>query len=155
MTSRQSRQYATLEQAHIDAQAAVPCVLVAEDDTRMRELLADTLRRDGHEVIEARDGAELLDYIGELHLSPRGDPPIDLIITDVRMPTLSGIDVLAELRWADWAIPVIVITAFGDADLHAEAKRLGAAAVFDKPFDLDDIRTAVFRYAGTAGRLAR
>jgi DNA-binding response OmpR family regulator len=125
-----------------------PHVLLAEDDTRMRQLVAATLRRDGFDVTEAKDGAELLDWIGELCLHPRNGRPVDLIITDIRMPTLSGLNVLTELRWDDCAIPVIMITAFGDEETHAEARRLGAAAVLDKPFELDDIRAAALHFVG-------
>ncbi len=60
------------------------------------------------------------------------------------MPGWNGLAVLQHLRREDWAMPFIVITAFGDEDTHQEASRLGAAAVFDKPFDVDDLRTAVF-----------
>jgi len=120
-------------------------VLVAEDDTRMRQLLAAMLRRAGFEVTEAKNGAELLDCIGNLGATPTRS--IDLIISDIRMPMLSGLDVLTEARWDRWDIPVILITAFGDEDTHAEARRLGAAAVFDKPFELDVIRSAALLYA--------
>lgn len=112
----------------------------------MRQLLAFTLQRDGFDVTAARDGAELLDWIGDLRLDPGRRPTVDLIITDIRMPALSGLDVLAELRWDSCAIPVIVITAFGDEETHGKARRLGAVAVFDKPFELHDIRAAALSY---------
>jgi DNA-binding response OmpR family regulator len=118
-------------------------VLIAEDDADMRKLLAERLRREGFEVLEARDGRELVELIAAQVLGGSGDrPPIDLVISDVRMPGMSGLDALASLRRHDWGTPFIVITAFGDADTHAEARRLGAAAVFDKPFDVDDLCTA-------------
>lgn len=123
-------------------------VVLAEDDVRMRQLLASLLRRAGFDVTEARDGAELLDWLGELHMRPIDGRPVDLVITDINMPTLSGLDVLTELRWDDWAIPVIIITAFGDERTHAECMRLGAAGVFNKPFDLDDLRKAALHLAG-------
>jgi DNA-binding response OmpR family regulator len=61
---------------------------------------------------------------------------------------LTGLDVLTELRWDDWAIPVILITAFGDEDTHAEGERLGAAAVFNKPFDIDSLCKAAMHFTG-------
>jgi DNA-binding response OmpR family regulator len=127
----------------------LPRVLLAEDDAQMRLMLASALRRDGCEVIEVSDGWELLRYLTENRLEslPSLDTGasrrIDLLISDIRMPGRSGLDILAGMRWADWPMPVILITAFGDSQTHAEARRLGAAAVFDKPFDLDDFRTAV------------
>jgi DNA-binding NtrC family response regulator len=67
--------------------------------------------------------------------------PFDLIISDVRMPGYGGLDLLASLRHANSRVPVILITAFGSASTHAAAKRLGAFATLDKPFDLDDLMT--------------
>lgn len=119
-----------------------PRVLVAEDDREMRKLILRTLRKDGFSAEGVGSGSELLHRIGTSLLSSTGAPP-DLIISDIRMPGFSGLEVLSGLREADWSMPVILITAFGDEETHAEARRLGAAAVFDKPFDIDDLRTAV------------
>lgn len=116
-------------------------VLLAEDDHEMRRLLVATLRREGCDVIEARTGVQLSEQIALAH---EQDPPsIDLIISDVRMPGRSGLDVLGGLRRSERTTPVILITAFGDPETHAQAHRLGALAVFNKPFDLDDLRTLV------------
>jgi FixJ family two-component response regulator len=65
------------------------------------------------------------------------------------MPGLTGLEVLAGLRKRDQSTPVILITAFGDEQTHAEAKRLGATAVIDKPFDTADLLTAVRRALAT------
>jgi FixJ family two-component response regulator len=65
------------------------------------------------------------------------------------MHGVTGLDVLAGLRETDWATPVILLTAFGDAELHAEAHRLGALAVFDKPFDFRDLRKLARTVAGS------
>lgn len=127
----------------VDEARAAPLILVAEDDAALRAFLVQVLRRDGYEVVEAGDGAAALDRIG-LSRPGSGEPRMpDMLITDVRMPGLTGLEVLAGLRRADWATPVILITAFGDWRTLAEASRLGAAAVFAKPFDVDDLRTAV------------
>jgi len=66
----------------------------------------------------------------------------DLIVSDVRMPGWSGLDLLRFLRHRRSAIPVVLITAFGDRDTHERAARLGAA-VLDKPFALADLRRAI------------
>jgi DNA-binding NtrC family response regulator len=116
-------------------------VLLAEDDTEMRRLLVSALLRERCEVIEARNGLQLWE---QLERAVRGQQhELDLIISDVRMPGRSGLDVLRVLRRTDRQTPVILITAFGDPDTHAEAYKLGALAVFNKPFDLDDLRTLV------------
>lgn len=115
-------------------------VLVADDDSDTREALAQALRCDGYEVIEAQNGWELLQLLAD----PGQDPSaIDLVISDVRMPGKNGLDVLAGLRWANGSTPFILITGFGDLQMHAEARRLGAAAVLAKPFELDQLRTVV------------
>jgi len=124
-----------------------PRILLAEDDRAMRDLLAASLRGDGYDVIEAMNGIELLKQIHKIGSSMfEGQPePLDLVITDVRMPGFSGLEVLECLRDSEWRLPVIVITAFGDANTHHRALELGAAEVLDKPFDLDKLREVVFR----------
>ncbi len=119
-------------------------VVLAEDDNEMRALVRDALRADGYEVTEVANGSQLRSLLdaafgGQDHRS------IDLIITDNRMPKCTGLDVLTLLREQDWATPVILITAFGTDEVHAEAKRLGVAEVFDKPFKLQSLRAAARR----------
>jgi DNA-binding NtrC family response regulator len=133
----------TLNQRAVRADGRPRRVLLAEDDADMRRLLAQALRDDGYDVLEARNGSQLLDSIAALALEPDCDEPVDMIISDLRMPGRNGLSILAGLRDAQWMTPFILITAFGDDDTHAEAHRLGASAVFDKPFDVDDLRTAV------------
>jgi CheY-like chemotaxis protein len=113
----------------------------------MRSLIATALRADGFDVLEACDGRELHDMVRAMcPPGARMDLP-DVIVSDVRMPGPSGLDGLSLLRQSTWAIPVIVITGFGDSAVHDEARRLGAAVVLDKPFDLDVLRTAVLALA--------
>jgi DNA-binding NtrC family response regulator len=114
------------------APAESTLVLLAEDDAELRKLIAATLRGEGYEVLEAANGMELLDAL-ELMIVRRRPYAI---VSDVRMPLLSGMDVLAVMRAASTEIPVILITAFGDIDTHGEAHDLGAAAILDKPFDM-------------------
>jgi CheY-like chemotaxis protein len=121
-------------------------VIVADDDPDMRELLASTLRHDGYEVIEIADGSELFQTVRSWLRHGDGQG-LDAIVTDNRMPAFSGLEVLAELRSVDTRLPVILITAFGDGNTHAAARALGACAVFDKPFDVDDLRTALLNIA--------
>jgi two-component system, response regulator, stage 0 sporulation protein F len=117
-------------------------IVLAEDDLEMRTLLVDSLVREGHEVTAAQNGLQMIREIRLLLL--RGDPmPIDLIISDERMPGMSGLEFLSVLREARLPIPFILITGFGDERTHERALRLGASAVFDKPFDIDDLKRAV------------
>lgn len=114
-------------------------VLVAEDDDELRWLITRTLRKSGFDVIEANDGTALLDRAGETLLKDHTLSSVDLIVSDIRMPGWSGLDVLAGLNHAGVRIPMVLITAFGDDDTHDKATRLGAVAVVDKPFDMDHL----------------
>ncbi len=120
-----------------------PLVILAEDDTEFRGLLASVLQQEGYEVVEAPDGLALLASLENTLTVRRERPDAFLVVADVRMPGLSGLDVLAILRCATWRTPVILITAFGDEATHAEGQELGAVAVLDKPFDVDVLRAAV------------
>jgi CheY-like chemotaxis protein len=113
-------------------------VLIADDDEAMRSLLSTSLRSRGFEVAECRDGRELAHL---LQSQATGVRTPTLIITDLRMPGLTGLDVLHWIGEHLPQVPVILITAFGDPRTHRRAKALGAAAVLDKPFDLEDFHT--------------
>ncbi|MCY1044453.1 response regulator [Corallococcus sp. bb12-1] len=124
------------------APARATRILVADDQLEMRTLIRKMLVRRGYEVVEASDGPDLVRVLIDGLTADESRAP-DLIITDVRMPGFTGLEVLARLRREQWDTPVILITAFGDAKLHSEAQRLGAAYVLDKPFELDELRNAV------------
>ena len=121
-------------------------LLLAEDDEALRTLLAETLRRDGYQVIEAKHGMQLLEALEPVMFEGQLEERPDLIISDYHMPGCTGMSILAGLHSSGLQIPFIVITAFGDEATHTRAKHLGAVAVFDKPFDLDDLRTAVLNF---------
>lgn len=121
-----------------------PHVLVAEDNTEMRRLIATTLRSHGYDVTEARDGMELLDCVEEAAKSGAPDR-YAAVVSDVRMPWLSGMDVLAVLHAAPWRTPVVLITAFGCDETHAEGRELGAAAILDKPFEMEALTSTLER----------
>jgi len=124
-------------------------LLIAEDDDDMRRMLISALRVDGYEILEARTGLELVEHLQPWLRRAPGGTAIDVVITDVQMPHVSGLEVLRALQRAHGVPPVIIIiTAFGDPQLHRSARALGAEFVFDKPFDLDDLRTAVCNSIG-------
>jgi CheY-like chemotaxis protein len=123
-------------------------ILLAEDDLEMRRLIADTLRRAGYEVIEARNGGELLDQLTGWLVDDQRPVPFDLVISDQRMPGFTGLGVLEGLRAFAGAPPFILITAFGGSEFAAEACRAGARAVLDKPFELPDLLATVARLIG-------
>lgn len=126
-------------------------VLIAEDDDDMRALLVTALQADGYDVIEARDGREAIERIVPM-IFGEGPPPPDAIITDVRLPGMSGTTFLAGLRAIGWTTPIIVITAYEIHSARAEAEYLGADAVFGKPFDVDDLRVVLASILGASHR---
>jgi CheY-like chemotaxis protein len=121
---------------------APPRVLVAEDDADMRRLVVETLRKDGYEVVEAPDGGRLLVKLAREYGMQGVEVATDLVVSDIRMPVCTGMQILEQLRAVRWHVPIILMTAFGDAATRERAAALGAV-LFDKPFDLDDLRTAV------------
>ena len=123
----------------------MPRLLLAEDDDGLRPLLAERFRAEGFEVIEAEDGAAVVEYLAESIVQNSRHPGFDLIVSDIRLPGLNALDVLRGARGALEATPVILITAFGDQRTHDRARLLGASAVFDKPLDVDDLIEAANR----------
>jgi CheY-like chemotaxis protein len=121
-------------------------VLVAEDDPEMRRLVVEALRKDGHEVTEAADGGQLVVQIAEeFHRDPSLSL-VDVIVSDLRMPVCSGLELLERLVDEHWRVPMILMTAFGDEVTRRRAERIGAV-LFDKPLSLDALRDAVNRLA--------
>ena len=122
-----------------------PRILLIEDDAEMRSLVASELRADGFEVVPTANSDEFLATIetltGEYHL---GQNAVALIVSDVRMPGLDGLDLLTALRCAAWKTPVVLMTAFASRETYEEAARLGAV-VLDKPFELERLRAIARR----------
>jgi two-component system response regulator (stage 0 sporulation protein F) len=118
-------------------------VFVADDDAEMRALVAESLRADGYDVIEATDGADLLVRLEEVMSEDEPAKRALVVVTDVLMPNLSGLGVLATLRKAGHDVPVILMTGLADDSVPVVAKRFGAVALFRKPVDIDNLRTAV------------
>ena len=108
-------------------------ILLAEDDEAMRTMLAFMLTVEGFDVTPCFDGLELAERLSR----DRGE--VDLVISDIRMPGMTGLQLLEGLSSSQDSPPMILITAFGGEDTMAKAMRLGAAAVFSKPFDVTDL----------------
>jgi DNA-binding response OmpR family regulator len=116
-----------------------PLIVLAEDNQDLRGLLAAALENAGYRVVPAETGAHLVATVR--HLLAAGEP-LRLIITDVRMPSLGGIDAARLLRVAGNATPLIFMTAYGDAWTRAQAAELGAQ-LLEKPLSLTALRCAV------------
>ena len=100
-------------------------VLVADDEEGIRSFLAESLERDGHEVLQAADGAEALALA-------RAEP-FDVVITDLRMPNMDGMTFVRTLRTEQSDVEIIVLTAFGDVGTAVEAMKLGVFDYLQKP----------------------
>ncbi len=110
-------------------------VLVVDDERAMREFLGVLLEKQGHTVIAASDGEQALRFVAQ-------QAP-DLIISDLRMPKLDGIGLLAGIRQQHPHLPVVLITAYASSESTIEAMRLGADDYITKPFRIDEIRLVV------------
>lgn len=129
-------------------------VVVAEDDPDLRKIIITALRGTGYEPVEATNGAELLDLVGDALLTGDASLGPDLVISDVRMPGLTGLGILLGLRQANWQRPFVLMTAYADGELRHEAERLDAV-LFAKPFEIDDLVTLVVNLAPTPENDAR
>jgi DNA-binding NtrC family response regulator len=104
---------------------------VVDDEEQMRDLLAKVLERKGYEVSVCGDGAEALTLLER--------EPADLVITDVRMPGLNGMEALRAVKELNPEIVVLIMTAFGSIDQAVQAVKEGAYDYINKPFKIDEI----------------
>lgn len=116
--------------------------LVAEDDPAMRTWLAGTLQRAGHRPIACESARELLDTLWSA--VARNEPP-QFVVSDHRMRGRTGIEAFAEIRTAGCKVPLLLVTAFPDADLITQAARLHVDEVLGKPFQASELLAAIDR----------
>jgi len=121
-----------------DTAAIAARVLIVDDERSMRELLSIVLRRDGYEVVTAEDGAAAVALLKKQRF--------DILITDIRMPQMNGVDLLREAKGIAPDLVSIVMTAFASTDTAVEALRLGAADYVHKsPNAASELRLRVGR----------
>ncbi len=114
-------------------------IFVVDDDTSSRELLSRILTSEGHRVTALSDGREALE-----RLSSEGEAP-DLVVSDIRMGDVDGLQLTDVLRQRAADTPVILVTAFGNIDGAVDAIRRGAFDYISKPYDVDAIKLVVAR----------
>ena len=110
-------------------------ILVVEDDKITRRLIKEILSRGGYEVIEGEDGSQALELF-------KKEKP-DLIITDYQMPVMNGLRLLSEVRGINPAVPVIMLTGFGDIALTIKAIQIGAYDFLEKPINAPQLKNVV------------
>ncbi|MCY7375289.1 MAG: response regulator, partial [Pyrinomonadaceae bacterium] len=108
-------------------------ILIAEDDTDMRELLEEILGDAGYEIVSVANGRLALAKISD------ESRMIDLVVTDVRMPEIKGDELLTKVRQIRAETPVLVITAFGSVENAVEMVKKGAYSYLTKPFQTKDL----------------
>jgi nitrogen regulation protein NR(I) len=111
-----------------------PRILVADDEPNLRRVLSAILEREGYAVVQAADGQEALSSL---------DDSVRVVITDLKMPMVDGMEVLRRVSERHPSVPVIMITAFGTVDNAVAAVKAGAFDYIEKPFDQDQIRQVV------------
>ena len=112
-------------------------LLLVEDKNELRAMLRKALERNGHSVDEAADGSAAIQKLRNKRYQ--------MVLTDLKMPGASGLDVLRESKQADSTIPVILLTAFGSVDEAVSAMKEGAFDFIQKPVDLDHLKLLVER----------
>ena len=112
-------------------------ILVVDDEQKMRRLLEMALRGMGYEVVQAADGAEALARFDE--------SPFDMVLTDMRMPRMNGLELLRSLRERGEELPVVVLTAHGTVESAVAAMKLGAVDYIIRPFEMETVELAVTR----------
>jgi two-component system response regulator PilR (NtrC family) len=110
-------------------------ILVVDDEESMRELLEIALGKDGYRITVAASGGQATELIDK--------GSFDLVISDIKMPDMSGVEVLRYVKQTDPAIPVIMVTAYASAETAVEALRLGAYDYLTKPFKIDELKANV------------
>ena len=125
-------------------------IVVAEDEKHTRRALLIILRKAGYIATVIEDGQkalqEILDHI-------KVSEKIDLLITDIQMPKLSGVDLIRELAKQNIDIPVLIITGYGDEEEYANAVRAGCMECIEKPFEPHELLDSVAYVLEKSSRL--
>jgi DNA-binding response OmpR family regulator len=120
-----------------------PKLLLVEDDDEVRVALTRALEGAGYAVRALADGRHFADVAASALLLDSSDSSPDVIVTDVRLPGFNGLGVVEGLRLAGWDVPVVVISAFGDAEMRARVAVLGHAVLLAKPLNFQRLRGAI------------
>jgi two-component system response regulator PilR (NtrC family) len=111
-------------------------ILIVDDEKSMRDFLKILLTKEGYEVIVAGDGNQALTALGKNR--------VDLVISDIRMPGMGGLELLAKVKDEADDIPVIMITAFASPNDAVQAMKSGAYDYISKPFNVDEIKSVIY-----------
>lgn len=110
-------------------------VLIVDDQNGIRVLLVEVFSSEGYNTFQASNGKLALEIV-------KKETP-DLVLLDMKIPGMDGLEILKNIKAMNPAIKVIMMTAYGELDMIKEATDLGALMHFTKPFDIDELRIAV------------
>lgn len=110
-------------------------ILIVDDQYGIRVLLNEVLKKEGYRTLQAANGPEAVS------LAKENNP--DLVLLDMKIPGMDGIEILKRMKADNPEIRAIIMTAYGELDMIQEAKQIGAIMHVPKPFDIDDIRKTV------------
>jgi two-component system, NtrC family, response regulator AtoC len=119
-------------------------ILVVDDEASVRKVLSAALRKEGHDVVTAQDATEALQVL-DASLHAESGEPFHLVISDVRMPGMDGMQLLARIHKGFRDLPVIVLTAHGTVDLAVQALKAGAFDFLTKPYERDELMAVVHK----------
>ena len=119
-------------------------IMIIEDDEEMRTLLKDFFEQEGFETDAASNGVDALRAISEDHF--------DLVVTDIRMPGLTGLDILPAIRKLKPETPILVMTAYGSDDLRRRILERGATIYLEKPVRLSRLKTLIQEMVSSKGK---
>jgi CheY-like chemotaxis protein len=119
-----------------------PRVLVVEDDVDLRELLRDSLEEAGYDVVPARTGREAINMLEAISIAKWSLDAVDLVLTDLHVPEVTGAELIRLLRTARWPVPVVMMTAYASAPVRESTRAMGVP-LLEKPFTLEQMKTTV------------
>ena len=120
-------------------------VLLAEDDPDLRAAMTELLRADGLDVIDVPDGADAWRYLDACIEQDLPRPRVHVLVTDLRMPGMSGVSLLQQLDALGHALPTVVVTGLDEDEVQKSTSAPGVLAVVRKPLDGDALRGALER----------
>jgi excisionase family DNA binding protein len=118
-----------------------PTILVVDDEPAIRELLVRALATNACQVLPATSGSEALDIVKRAN--------VDLVVLDLAMPIMNGVDTFREIHSIRPALPVMIVTGYPDSDLMAQALEIGPFTMISKPVDLAQFQKMVGRIVGS------
>ena len=115
-------------------------ILIVDDEPRVRFTLALILKHHGFQVLEADNGVDALRILAE---APEQVQRVDLVLTDIKMPGMDGLELIKVLKQSDDPVKILVMTGYGDRETMSRLQEMGVCGVLHKPFDGGQLIAAI------------